>query len=57
MYIINYLYCFVNIMHIANVIYVVYGTTLVRTKNLMSKSENQERTKRKTKYPNFNSKI
>ena len=48
---------FVNIMHIANVFYVVYGTTLVRTKNFMSKSENQERTKRKTKYPNFNSKI
>ena len=45
-------------MYIANVFYVVYGTTLVRTKNKMSKSENQERTKRKTrKYPNFNSKI
>ena len=45
--------------NIANdiVFYVVYGTTLVRTKNLMSKSENQERTKRKTKYSNFNSKI
>ena len=44
-------------MYIANVFYVVYGTTLVRTKNKMSKSENQERKKRKTKYPNFKSKI
>ena len=57
MYIINYLQYIVNIMYIANVFYVVYGTTLVRKKNKMSKSENQERKKRKIKYPNFKSKI
>ena len=44
-------------MYIANVFYVVYGTKLVRTKNKMSKRENQERKKRKTKYPNFKGKI
>jgi len=44
-------------MYIANLFYVVYGTTLVRTKNKMSKSKNQERKERKTKYPNFKGKI
>ena len=36
-------------MHIANVLYVVYGTTLVRAKNKMSKTENQDRKKEKEK--------
>ena len=39
-------------MHTANVFYVVYGTTLVRAKNKMRKSENQERKKERKGKPN-----
>ena len=42
-------------MYIANVFYVVYCTTLVRTKKKMSKSENQERKKsvKENQIPKF----